>query len=201
MTPRPALILASSSRYRAALLHRLGVPFKIEAPAADERGLPDEAPAARARRLARVKAKAIAQRHPGAWVLGSDQVAIRDGSVLGKPGNAARCQTMLLGSSGKRVVFHTAACLMCVAEGRTLEHMDETRVCFRRLSRAEVRRYVALDRPFDCAGGFRSEGLGIALFDRIESEDPTALVGLPLIWVAEALRQAGLDPLGAAGNL
>ena len=189
------LILASTSRYRAGLLGRLGIPFATEAPGVDESPLPGEAAADRAARLARAKAEAVARRHPGAWVIGSDQVAVRDGEVLGKPLDAARCEAQLLASSGREVAFLTAACLARAGERRRPEHLDVTRVQFRRLTAAEVRRYVELERPFDCAGGFKCEGLGIALFDRIESGDPTALIGLPLIWVAQALREAGLDPL------
>jgi len=191
------LILASTSRYRAGLLSRLGLPFSTEGPGVDETARPGERPAEQAVRLARAKAEAVASRHPDAWVIGSDQVAVRGGEVLGKPLDAVRCEAQLMASSGREVTFLTAVCLAHAGEGRRLEHLDTTRVQFRSLAPAEVRRYVELEQPFDCAGGFKCEGLGIALFERIESSDPTGLIGLPLIWVARALREAGMDPLGA----
>ena len=190
------LILASTSRYRAQLLGRLGQPFDTEAPGIDEDPLTGESPRDQVVRLARDKAAAVAERHPQAWVLGSDQLASRDGEVLGKPLHSDRCEAQLLASSGRRVEFLTAACLLRGADGRRLEHVDTTIVQFRTLSSGEVSRYVQWEQPLDCAGGFKCEGLGIALFERIESVDPTALIGLPLIWVAQALREAGLDPLG-----
>ena len=189
------LILASTSRYRAGLLSRLGIPFTTEGPGVDETPRPGEGPAEQAVRLARAKAEAVAHRHPAAWVIGSDQVAVRGNEVLGKPLDAARCEAQLTASSGREVTFLTAVCLARAGDGRRLEHLDTTRVQFRSLAPAEVRRYVQLEQPFDCAGGFKCEGLGIALFERIESSDPTGLIGLPLIWVAGALREAGLDPL------
>ena len=191
----PSLMLASTSRYRAALLERLGMPFTTEAPGVEETARAGEAPAARALRLAEAKAAAVAARHPDGWVLGSDQLAVRDGQVLGKPLDADRCRAQLLASSGRDVSFLTAACLLHADRGVRLAHLDTTLVRFRTLDPREVDRYVELERPFDCAGGFKCEGLGIALFERIESVDPTALIGLPLIWVARALREAGLDPL------
>lgn len=194
----PRLYLASTSPYRSALLRRLGLPFRVEAPAIDEAPIEGEAPAARARRLARAKAAAVASRHPEAWVLGSDQVALCNGRVHDKPGDAGRCAGQLQASSGREVEFHTAVALLCSGTGAIEEHLDRTVVRFRTLAPDEIARYVELDRPFDCAGGFRSEGLGVALFEAICSEDPTALVGLPLIWVAAALRRAGLDPLASA---
>jgi septum formation protein len=191
------LILASTSPYRARLLARLGLPFEVAAPGVAEDPLADEAPAARASRLAQAKALAIAATHPDAWVLGSDQVAECDGHILEKPGHADRCCEQLMNCSGRPVTFFTAAVLARGERGIVSQHVDRTVVRFRSLARDEIARYVAIDRPFDCAGGFRCEGLGIALFDGIDSGDPTALIGLPLIWVARALRQAGLDPLAA----
>ena len=196
----PTLILASGSPYRRELLGRLRVAFATDAPGVDERPRADDTPRGLVARLARAKATAVAGRHPDAWVLGSDQLAVRGGEILGKPGNAADCETQLMASSGRDVVFLTAACLLRARDGRCLEHVDETRVRFRQLAAGEVRRYVALEQPLDCAGGFKSEGLGIVLFERIDSEDPTALIGLPLIWVAGALREAGLDALGVSGE-
>ncbi len=192
----PRLILASTSRYRAGLLGRLGLPFDQESPGVDESGHPGEAPRALAIRLARAKAEVVASRHPGAWCLGSDQVAVLGGEVLGKPMTVERCVAQLMAASGREVVFLTAACLANVDDPFLREHVDETRVRFRELGEPEVRRYVEIEQPLDCAGGFKCEGLGIALFERIDSSDPTALIGLPLIWVAQALRAAGLDPLG-----
>ena len=192
------LFLASTSRYRAALLERLGLPFTVEAPGVDEAARTAEVPPARALRLAHAKATAVANRHPGAWVIGSDQVAVCGERILDKPGNAARCREQLAASSGRRVEFHTAAVLHSVEPRSVAEHVDLTTVHFRTLTSQEIARYVELDRPFDCAGGFRSEGLGIALFESIDTRDPAALVGLPLIWLAGALRSAGLDPFARA---
>ena len=196
MRMQETLILASTSRYRAGLLSRLGRPFATEAPGIDEAPLAGECPRDQVLRLARAKAAAVAAHHPRAWVLGSDQLATRDGEVLGKPGDSDRCEAQLLASSGRRVDFLTAVCLLRGLDGRRLEHVDTTIVQFRALSPGEVSRYVQREQPLDCAGGFKCEGLGIALFERIESVDPTALIGLPLIWVAQALREVGLDPLG-----
>jgi septum formation protein len=191
------LILASTSRYRATLLTRLGLPFRAEAPGLAEVAPPDEASDALALRLARAKAEAVAARFPEDLVLGSDQVADCAGRVLGKPGDAERCREQLLVSSGRVVVFHTAVVLRHAAASLTMAHVDRTTVQFRELDLRSIDAYIQLERPFDCAGGFRAEGLGVALFDAIESRDPTALIGLPLIWVANALRRAGLDPLAA----
>lgn len=191
----PPLILASTSIYRRELLERLRLPFAVESPGVEEVALPGEAPSALAGRLARAKAEAVASRHPGAVVIGSDQVADLNGTALGKPGTAERARAQLSAASGQTVVFHTAVAISRPG-GAPLEHVDETRVRFRILDAATVERYVAIDRPLDCAGGFRSEGLGIALFEAIENEDPTALVGLPLAWVARSLASLGLDPLG-----
>lgn len=190
MTP---LILASTSRYRRELLARLRLPFTVARPEVDETPLPGEAPADLARRLAQAKAGAIAARAPEAWVIGSDQVAELDGRPLGKPGHAAAAVAQLRAMSGRAVAFRTALCLQ---RGATrLEAMDETVVRFRTLATDEIERYVAAEQPLDCAGSFKSEGLGIALFEAIETRDPTALIGLPLIATARLLRAAGIDPL------
>lgn len=194
--PAP-LYLASTSRYRAAQLTRLGLPFHIEAPEVDETAIPGEAPAARALRLAHAKAAAISRRHPQAWVLGSDQVADCAGRIHDKPGDAAHCREQLRASSGRAVQFHTAVVLRRLLPEAVREHVDRTVVHFRPLDDGEIARYVERDQPFDCAGGFRCEGLGVTLFAAVETRDPSALVGLPLIWVAQSLREAGLDPLGA----
>lgn len=189
------LLLASTSPYRRRLLERLALPFAVESPQVDERPVAGEEPAARALRLARAKAATVAARHPHTWVLGSDQVADCDGTVLGKPGDAERCRGQLRTQSGRAVRFHTAAVLMRADPASVLEHVDLTTVHFRRLSDVEIGRYVEREAPYDCAGAFRSEGLGAALFESVETRDPAALIGLPLIWVAAALRSRGLDPL------
>lgn len=184
-----ALILASTSPYRRALLERLGLAFDVARPELDETPLPGERPSDTARRLARAKARAIASQCPGAWVIGSDQVAALGDRALGKPGTSARAMAQLTAMSGERVEFHTAACLM---QGETcLEAMDTTTVIFRELRADEIARYVDAEQPLDCAGSFKCEGLGICLFETIESRDPTALVGLPLIALSRMLRQAG----------
>jgi 7-methyl-GTP pyrophosphatase len=188
----PRLILASTSSYRRTLLERLGVPFDCVSPHADERPQGAEPALALAQRLARAKAESVAARHPDAVVVGSDQVAVLGEHTLGKPGSVERCVEQLMRSSAREVEFLTA---VHVVNGAGLEHqshVDRTVVRFRRLSRPEVERYVAADRPLDCAGGFKAESLGIALFERIDSMDPTGLTGLPLIWLCGALRRAGI---------
>jgi septum formation protein len=184
------LILASTSRYRRDLLQRLGVPFDCVAPDVDETRLPGEPAAEMAARLARVKAEAVAARHPEAIVIGSDQVALRGVDVLGKPGTVERCRQQLRASSSQEVVFLTAVHVIDGTAGRTESYVDRTVVKFRELSDAEIDRYIDRDQPLDCAGGFKAESLGIALFDRIESIDPTGLTGLPLSWLCGALRRA-----------
>lgn len=191
----PRLVLASTSPYRAALLARLSIAFDSEAPRVDERMLAGESPADRALRLARAKAQAVAASRPSAWILGSDQVAACAGRIHDKPGDAPRCRAQLKASSGRDVEFFTAAVLLRTEPRSQSEHVDRTVVRFRALSDEQIARYVELDQPFDCAGGFRSEGRGPLLFESIETTDPAALVGLPLIWVANALRAAGFDPL------
>ncbi|KJV36934.1 Maf family protein [Luteibacter yeojuensis] len=189
--PQPHVILASTSAYRATLLHRLLAEFTQAAPGTDEATLAGEAPADRARRLAEAKARAVASRHPGAVVIGSDQVADLAGTVLDRPGTVAAAHRQLEASSGQEVVFHTAVCVVD-AHGGAHAHVDETRVVFRSLSRDDIVRYVERERPLDCAGSFKCEGLGITLFERIRNDDPTALIGLPLIATARLLRAAGI---------
>ena len=188
----PRLILASTSSYRRALLERLAYPFDSVPPEVPEDRLTDEAPQALAMRLAQWKAEAVSARFPAALVVGCDQVALRGTDLLGKPGDDARCREQLAASSGRDVVFLTAVHVVDGRSQRHETHIDRTLVRFRNLGEQEIARYVAADRPCDCAGGFKAESLGIALFERIESTDPTALTGLPLIWVAGALRRAGL---------
>jgi septum formation protein len=184
------LILASTSRYRRALLDRLGVPFECVAPDADETRLPGEPAADMAVRLARAKAAAVASQHPDAIVIGSDQVALRGTEVLGKPGTIERCRVQLRASSGQQVVFLTAVHVIDGPGHRSEAHVDRTVVQFRDLTNEEIDRYIERDQPLDCAGGFKAESLGIALFDRIDSSDPTGLTGLPLSWLCGALRRA-----------
>lgn len=187
----PALVLASTSPYRRDLLARLGLPFEVARPEVDETPLSGESPEALARRLADAKARAIARRVPDAWVIGSDQVAELDGSALGKPGSFERAADQLAAASGKRVAFHTAVCLMRHRDRAAIAFADRTLVHFRPLANGEIERYLHAEQPYDCAGSFKAEGLGITLFDAIMTSDPTALVGLPLIALSRALRQAG----------
>ena len=192
----PGLILASGSPYRRGLLERLGLPFVQDPPGIDEPIAAGEAPAEAVMRLARAKATAVLARHPGAIVIGSDQVAVRGDEILGKPGDAEHAAAQLTRSGGRQVEFLTGVCVLGgPRRAEPEEHMDITRVVFRPLTPEEIRRYVERDMPFDCAGSFRAEGLGIALFERIDSQDPTGLIGLPLIWLAQALRRLGLPVL------
>jgi len=189
----PPIILASTSRYRSELLARLGLPFTARSPDVAEDAIAGEAPAAMAARLALAKAASIVA--PNAIVIGSDQVASLDGQVLRKPGSADVAVAQLRLAQGRTVVFNTAVAVIATGSGTTLRHVDRTEVLFRRLDDAALERYVQLESPLDCAGSFKSEGLGVTLFERISSEDPTALIGLPLIFVADALRKLGADPL------
>ncbi len=186
------LILGSTSRYRQDLLKRLGLPFSVEAPGVDETPLPNEAPAALALRLALAKARAVAARHPEAVVIGSDQVADLHGLALGKPGSHERAVAQLRQMSGQTVQFQTALAVVCQATGMERGDLAVVNVVFRQLSDAEIERYLRIEQPYDCAGSAKSEGLGIALLDRIDNDDPTALVGLPLIRTARLLREAGM---------
>jgi septum formation protein len=187
------LVLASTSKYRRALLERLGVPFMVNGPLVDEAALPDEDPVALVHRLSRAKAQAVAERFPLGVIIGSDQVAVRGRVVLGKPGTIDRCFEQLKDASGQRVTFYTGVHLIDAKNRRHEAHVDTTTVTFRPLADKEIRSYIAKDNPLDCAGGFKAESLGISLFDRIDSQDPTALTGLPLIWVSGALRRAGFE--------
>ena len=187
----PRLTLASTSRYRRELLERLRLPFDVARPEVDETALPGESPLALATRLAEAKAQAVAQALGDAgWALGSDQVADLGGKALGKPGGRDAAIAQLRAMSGGVVHFHTALCL-AHADGRALAAIDLTEVRFRALADAEIERYVDAEQPFDCAGSFKSEGLGITLFESIDNRDPTALIGLPLIATCALLRQAG----------
>lgn len=191
LPPVPALVLASTSPYRRALLTRLGLPFDVVAPQVLEDEVAAESAAERARRLATAKAQAVAHQYPEAIVLGSDQVACLGDRVLHKSAHAAGCREQLAALSGKTASFHTACALIGAGSRIDLAHLDTTRVAFRALTAQEIERYIDREQPFDCAGSFKVESLGIALLERIDSSDPTALIGLPLIWVAHALRSCG----------
>lgn len=189
------LVLASSSPYRRQLLERLGIPFDVASPAVDERPLDLEKPRATALRLAELKARAVSSVRRGAFVIGSDQVADLDGVPLGKPGTAAAALEQLSAMRGRLVVFHTALCLLEGTSGKL--HIAEvpTRVRLRNFSDAEAVRYLQIDEPYDCAGSAKIEALGIALVESVESTDPTALIGLPLISVVSMLKHAGVHVL------
>ena len=189
------IILASTSPYRRLLLERLGLPFRSLAPGVDEAARTGEAPAELAQRLALEKARTIADLHPEALVIGSDQVATSGGRLLGKPGNPASAKEQLLGNSGHSVLFFTAVAL--VSTGSQLErlHVESTTVRFRQLTERQVENYLRRERPYDCAGSFKIEGLGIALFESVEGRDPSALEGLPLIALTRLLAEAGVDVL------
>lgn len=191
----PRIVLASTSRYRRDLLARLGWPFEVAAPGVDERAPPDEGPAATALRLAEAKARAVAAHYPRALVIGSDQVAELDGRAVGKPADHAAAVAQLRAASGRTVVFHTGVALVDAASGACSARLVDVASTFRRLHDDEIEHYLAREQPYDCAGSVKSEGFGIALFEQITSDDPTALIGLPLIAVAAMLRDAGVDVL------
>ncbi len=186
------LVLASTSRYRRMLLERLGLGFEAVAPHADETPLAGEAPAATAFRLAAAKARSVAKAYPDALIIGSDQVADCQGQPIGKPGNHENAVAQLRALSGQTVVFHTGLALLDAATGSCQTALVDVRSTFRQLTSDEIEGYLLRERPYDCAGSVRSEALGIALFERIESDDPTALIGLPLIQLARMLRAAGV---------
>ncbi len=197
--PHPPLILASTSRYRRELLSRLRLPFEVVSPEVDETPLPGEAPAALAQRLALAKAQAVAWKQPEAVVIGSDQVADLDGEPLGKPLTHERAVAQLQQLSGRQAVFQTAVAVVRGDRGYARTLLAPVVVQFRALSSAEIEHYLRAEQPYDCAGSAKSETLGIALLEAIHSDDPTALVGLPLIRTCTLLREAGLDPvLGSA---
>jgi septum formation protein len=189
--PMRALVLASTSPYRRALLTRLALPFDVVAPKVGEDDIVNEQPGVRARRLALAKAQAVAHQYPEAIVLGSDQVASLGERVLHKAAHAAACREQLVALSGKSACFHTACAVIGAGARVHLAHLDTTTVVFRALALDEIDRYIERDQPFGCAGSFKAESLGITLFERIDSFDPTALIGLPLIWLAQALRSCG----------
>ncbi len=198
-TPHPSatrpLILGSTSRYRRELLSRLGMPFEAVPPDVDETPHPGEKPADLALRLAIAKARDVARRHPEAVVIGSDQVADLAGEPLGKPGTHELAVAQLRRMRGQTVVFQTALAVVCTSTGFEQSDIAAVRVVFRDLSDEEIERYLRREQPYDCAGSAKSEGLGIALLDRIDNDDPTALVGLPLIRTCRMIRAAGVNVL------
>lgn len=200
MSAAPRLILASTSRYRRELLQRLRLPFEVVAPGVDETARPGEAPAALAARLALSKAEAVASRHPDAIVIGSDQVADLDGEAIGKPLDHERARRQLGRMSGRTVTFQTAVSVVRRETGFASTLLAPVRVSFRELDAAQIEYYLRAEQPYDCAGSARSEALGIALLSSIESDDPTTLVGLPLIRTCALLREAGIDPLGPSSE-
>jgi len=189
------LILASGSIFRRALLERLGLPFTTVTSNVDETRRPGEPPRELVVRLAEAKAKAVAGDYPNALIIGSDQVAYLDGAVIGKPGGREGAVAQLTRASGREVAFYTGLCLLDAGSGRAQICCEPFRVHFRPLSRAQIEGYVDREQPFSCAGSFRSEALGIALFERLEGDDPNALIGLPLIRLVSMLEAEGIDLL------
>ncbi len=192
LPPSRPIVLGSTSAYRRELLSRLQLPFEVDPPDVDETPHPGEAPRALALRLALQKARAVAERHPRAAVIGSDQVADLDGTPLGKPGNHDRAVAQLRAMRGRAVVFQTAVAVVCLEAGYEAVDLAPVGVRFRALTDAEIEAYLRAEQPYDCAGSARSEGLGIALLESIDNDDPTALVGLPLIRTCRMLRAAGV---------
>jgi len=193
--PETPLILASSSPFRRELLERLHLPFRCQSPDIDESLQPGEKAVDYVQRLAREKARVIAEREPDALVIGSDQCALLDGEILGKPGSPERALQQLRQAQGKEVVFHTGLCVLQGSSGFQAVDCIDFRVGFRQRSDAQLRHYLEVEQPWGCAGSFKSEGYGITLFRYLRGDDPTALVGLPLIRLTEMLEQAGLEVL------
>jgi len=194
------IILASTSSYRRHLLERLQIPFRCLPPVAAETRLPNEEPAAMAARLSLEKARSIARQHPAALVIGSDQVASLDGEVMGKPGNYESARSQLRASAGRRVYFHTGVALVAVSSNFERFHVEPFSVLFRELDDKSIENYLIREQPYDSAGSFKCEGLGIALFRRLEGADPTSLEGLPLIALTGLLAEAGMPVLGSPGS-
>ncbi|PTT52563.1 Maf family protein [Aeromonas sp. HMWF014] len=186
------LLLASTSRYRKALLEKLGLPFECAAPEVDESPLPGESAEALVARLAHAKANAIADRFDQGLIIGSDQVCVCDGQILGKPGTVEKAVAQLMAAQGRSVTFYTGLCVLDAASGRTEQLVEPFTVHFRTLDEAALRRYVEAELPLDCAGSFKCEGMGIVLFKGLEGRDPNALIGLPLIGLIELLERHGL---------
>jgi septum formation protein len=187
------LILASTSKYRKLLLQRLGLPFDCKAPETDETPFAGEAPSELVTRLAAQKAKSVADKYPAAVIIGSDQLAVLNGEILGKPGLHQAAVDQLRACSGQAVEFLTAVSVQIQATNFYEQYLDLTQVCFRTLEDKEIESYLQREKPYDCVGSFKSESLGVTLFERITSDDPTALIGLPLIRTAKMLRSAGFN--------
>ncbi|MFB6324744.1 septum formation inhibitor Maf [Pantoea deleyi] len=193
----PSILLASTSPFRQTLLSKLGLPFITAAPEVDESPRPGESAEALVTRLAVAKAQALAGSHPDHWIIGSDQVCVLEGAITGKPHTAENARAQLRAASGKAITFYTGLALFHPASGRLLQCCEPFVVHFRTLTDAEIAGYVEKEQPLQCAGSFKSEGLGICLFDRLEGRDPNTLVGLPLIALSAMLQQAGINPLTA----
>ncbi|ADO09085.1 Maf-like protein yceF [Pantoea vagans C9-1] len=191
----PSILLASTSPFRQALLRKLGLPFIAAAPEVDESPQPGENAEALVIRLAVAKAQALAGTYPRHWIIGSDQVCVLDGAIAGKPHTAENARAQLRAASGQAITFYTGLALFHPASGRLLQCCEPFVVHFRTLTDAEIAGYVEKEQPLQCAGSFKSEGLGICLFDRLEGRDPNTLVGLPLIALNGMLQQAGINPL------
>ncbi|WP_275554821.1 nucleoside triphosphate pyrophosphatase [Mixta sp. Marseille-Q2659] len=191
------LILASTSPFRQALLNKLGLPFITAAPETDEAPLPNETAPQLVERLAKAKAQALAANYPHGWIIGSDQVCVLDGKITGKPHTEENARAQLRAASGKVITFYTGLALYCAEQKRMFSLYETFRVYFRPLSEAEITAYVNIEQPLQCAGSFKSEGLGITLFERLEGRDPNTLIGLPLIALCDLLREAGINPLTA----
>lgn len=191
----PSILLASTSPFRQALLHKLGLPFITAAPEVDESPQPGENAEALVIRLAAAKAQALAKTHPGHWIIGSDQVCVLDGQITGKPHTVENARAQLRAASGKAITFYTGLALFHPDSNQLLRCCEPFVVHFRALTDAEIAGYVEKEQPLQCAGSFKSEGLGICLFDRLEGRDPNTLVGLPLIALNEMLHKVGINPL------
>jgi MAF protein len=189
------LVLASTSPYRRKLLEQLGLPFETASPDVDESALSYETPEQLVKRLAELKARAVSETYPDALIIGSDQVAILDNLILGKPGNHKTAVKQLSNASGKKVLFLTGLCLLNSATGETQINVDEFSVEFRQLSTNQIENYLQREKPYDCAGSFKSEGLGICLFKKMEGDDPNALIGLPMITLINMLSVEGVEIL------
>ncbi|WP_205956306.1 Maf family protein [Pantoea stewartii] len=192
-----SILLASTSPFRQALLSKLGLLFTVDSPQTDETPLENERAEDLVTRLAIAKAQALAERYPHHWIIGSDQVCVLNGRITGKPHTAQNAEAQLRAASGNRVTFYTGLALYHPASQRLMQCCEPFTVHFRTLSQADITNYIKKEQPLQCAGSFKSEGLGICLFDRLEGRDPNALVGLPLIALSAMLREAGINPLGA----
>ena len=190
------LVLASTSPYRRELLERLGLPFETASPNVDETEVGGETPEQLVERLAESKARAVAKSHPDALIIGSDQVAVLDNQILGKPGNHETAVQQLSNASGKNVLFLTGLCLLNTATGKAQTNVNIFSVKFRQLSASQINNYLQREKPYDCAGSFKSEGLGISLFEKMEGDDPNTLIGLPLITLINMLSAEGVGVLG-----